>query len=240
MKENVTQLQRANTQLDAANVGLLEALGAVIDADDSYTAGHSRQVAIYAGALADRLNLSDVDKSTVVKAALVHDIGKVGIDDQIVRKPGKLTAEEFAIMQKHTVIGAEILGRTPGLVPLVPLVRHHHERWDGRGYPDGIAGTEIPIGARILALSDSLDAMCSDRPYRARLNFEDVMAEVRRCAGAQFDPVLVEAVLDIAQDEGADFFTNSAAHVAESLATSRTQVMFTDTHYLKRSMIDSP
>lgn len=238
MKVNVAQLRAANQQLDAANVGLLEALGAVIDADDSYTAGHSRQVAIYAGALAEELNLDAAAKATVVKAALVHDIGKVGIDDQIVRKPGKLTAEEFAIMQKHTVIGAEILGRTPGLAPLVPLVRHHHERWDGKGYPDGIAGEAIPIGARILALSDSLDAMCSDRPYRDRLSYEAVLAEVTRCTGSQFDPEVTNALFAIAEAEGASFFKNSAAHVAESLATSRTKVMFTDTHYLKRSMIE--
>lgn len=216
----VNQLEELNKDLDDANVGLLETLGAVIDADDMYTYGHSAQVAIYAEALAERLGVSKSEQILIVKAALVHDVGKVGIKDTIIGKQGRLTDEEYKVVKRHPVIGAEIVGRMKGLQELVPLVRHHHERWDGRGYPDGVGGEEIPMGSRILALADTVDAMYSDRPYRMTRNLKEVIDEVVRCSGTQFDPKVVEGFLELVQDKPAGFFKNSAVTVDTVLVMS--------------------
>jgi HD-GYP domain-containing protein (c-di-GMP phosphodiesterase class II) len=137
--------------------------------------------------------------------------------DTIIGKEGKLTDEEYEIMKKHTIIGAEIVSRMKGLLEIVPLVRHHHERWDGKGYPDGLQGEEIPLGARVLTLADSLDAMLSDRPYRSTNAFEDVLAEVARCSGTQFDPDVVAAFISLTKEKDRDFFKNSATTVAHSM-----------------------
>lgn len=216
MSSTISKLESANAQLDETNSGLLEMLGGLIDADDMYTAGHSRQVAIYSGALAEKMGLAKIERERVVLAALIHDIGKIGIPDSIIGKPGRLTDEEFAAIKQHPVIGAEIIGRMSSLQDLVPLVRHHHERWDGRGYPDGIPGPDLPLGARILALADSLDAMCSDRPYRATPSFDEVKAEIQRCSGKQFDPAVVAAFNALAAEKSPEYFANSAKKVDES------------------------
>ncbi len=187
-KGYVEQLERLNRNLDDLNLGLLETLGAVIDADDVYTYGHSAQVTVYAEAIAQKMNLPRETQMTIVKAALVHDIGKIGVMDSIIGKPGPLTTEEFNLMKRHPLIGAEIVERMNGLQDLVPLVRNHHERWDGSGYPDGLASTAIPLGARVLAVADAVDAMCSDRPYHPVRTFREVVEEVQRGSGRQFDP----------------------------------------------------
>ena len=144
-KVYVDQLEKVNKNLDDANMGLLETLGAVIDAYDMYTFGHSTQVAVYAGELATRLGMSPEEHQKIIKAALVHDLGKVPIYDSIIRKKGRLTDEEYNLLKRHPAIGAEIISRMKGLQDLIPIVRHHHERWDGLGYPDGLAGEEIPL-----------------------------------------------------------------------------------------------
>jgi len=196
---------------------VFDTLGAVVDAYDVYTYGHSAQVAVYAEALAKVLGLKRRDREILVKAALVHDLGKVGITDRIIAKPKSLTDEEFNIVKSHPLIGAEILCRMQGLDELIPLVRYHHERWDGGGYPYGLQGEDIPMGARILALADTLDAMCSDRPYRNPLSLQAVQAEVDACTGTQFDPRVVEAFHKVLAERGASFFRNSAATVDHSL-----------------------
>lgn len=211
------QLEKANQQLDEANLHLLHTLGAVIDAYDIYTFGHSAQVARYAGAIAEVMALPAAEQTAIVRGALIHDIGKIGVIDAIVGKEGRLTDEEYAMMKLHTVIGADIVSKMPLLQHLVPLVRSHHERWDGRGYPDSLCGEESPLGARILAVADSVDAMLSDRPYQATRPLEDVVAEVIRCAGKQYDPTVVTAFLTVVQTHGKDFFVNSAAKVAQEL-----------------------
>jgi putative nucleotidyltransferase with HDIG domain len=236
MSGYINRLEDMNARLDQANTGLLEMLGGLIDADDIYTAGHSRQVSVYAGALAAKMGLPKEERERIVKAALIHDIGKIGVPDSIIGKPGRLTEEEFEAIKLHPVIGAEIVGRMSALQDLVPLVRHHHERWDGRGYPDGISGADLPLGARILALADSLDAMCSDRPYRATPSFEEVRQEIQRCSGKQFDPAVVQAFNLLVQEKDRSYFSNSAVVVDDSLAgigTERARVM---SRYLKRSM----
>jgi putative nucleotidyltransferase with HDIG domain len=221
MKGYVDKLEDMNLTLGEINLGLLETLGAIIDAYDVYTYGHSTQVATYASAIAERMDLPPDEQARVVKAALIHDLGKVGIMDSIISKPGPLTDEEYNILKRHPVIGAEIINRMKGLQDLVPLVRHHHERWDGRGYPDGIEKEEIPIGARILALSDSLDAMLSDRPYRPTRSMKEVVEEVIRCTGTQFDPKVVEAFFEVKAVKPRDFFKNSAAFIDKSVIVNQ-------------------
>lgn len=230
------QLEIANHQLDEANLHLLHTLGAVIDAYDIYTFGHSAQVARYAGAIAEVMNLPAAEQTKIVRGALIHDIGKIGIMDAIVGKQGRLTDEEYAMMKLHTVIGADIVSKMPMLQHLVPLVRSHHERWDGRGYPDSLCGEEPPLGARILAVADSVDAMLSDRSYQVTRPLEEVVAEVVRCSGKQYDPAVVTAFLTVVQTHGRDFFINSAAKVAQELQDDERLNVAYRMGYAKKSM----
>src|SRR5207244_8098072 len=137
---------------------------------------------------ATQMKLGSEDLKWVRMGTPLHDIGKIGIDDDILRKPGALTTEEYKIMQTHTIKGAEILGTIPDLAPVIPIVRSHHERWDGKGYPDGLAGEAIPRLARIVAVADTFDAMTSDRPYRKGMAADVAFAEVAKQSGKQFDP----------------------------------------------------
>lgn len=236
LRSYVDQLEIANRQLDEANLHLLHTLGAVIDAYDLYTFGHSAQVARYAGAIAEVMALPNAEQTNIVRGALIHDIGKIGIMDAIVGKQGRLTDEEYAMMKLHTIIGAEIVSKMPMLQHLVPLVRSHHERWDGRGYPDGLVGEECPLTARILAVADSVDAMLSDRPYQATRTLEEVVNEVVRCAGKQYDPTVVAAFLTVVKTHGNDFFINSAAKVAQELQDSEKLNTTYRIGYAKKSM----
>jgi putative nucleotidyltransferase with HDIG domain len=237
MKIYVEKLEKANSDLDQANLELLETLGAVIDAYDIYTYGHSTQVTVYADAIAEQMKLSDEERSLVIKAAMVHDVGKVGVMEAIMGKQEKLTDEEYELIKRHTIIGAEILSQMKGLEDIVPLVKHHHERWDGRGYPDGLKGEEIPLGARILTLADSLDAMLSDRPYRSTRSFQEVMAEVGRCSGTQFDPDVVAAFISVTKVKDRYFFKNSATTVDNVLQMNEVTGVSREARYLKKSMI---
>ena len=233
----VDQLEAANRRLDEAIAGLLETLGAMLDADDSYTYGHSAQIALYADTLAEQMGLDAKQRAVITRAALIHDIGKIGIPDRIIGKPGPLTADEFAIMKQHTIIGADLIGRMKGLEELVPIVRHHHERWDGGGYPHRLAGTAIPLAARVVTLADAVEAMCSDRPYRPARSFADVLAEVQRCAGKQFDPAVVEAFFTVVEQKGRGFFKNSAEAVDKRVRGDAVGSLDTATRHLKKSAI---
>jgi hypothetical protein len=239
MRSVVNRLEDVNRNLDEANMGLLEALGAVIDAYDLYTYGHSRQVAVYAAAIAAKTRLTPAEQAAVVKAAYVHDIGKVSVKDSIIGKQGPLTDEEFDSVKRHPLIGAEIVAQMPGLRPLAPLVEYHHERWDGRGYPHGLAGEQLPLGARVLALADSLDAMCSDRPYRSPRALSAVVDEVKACAGCQFDPEVVNAFLQVVAEQDPGFFRNSATNVDRSVTVAGSANAGTAMRYLKKSMVGS-
>jgi putative nucleotidyltransferase with HDIG domain len=237
MQEHVDELEKANLKLERSQLGLLKTLGTVIDAYDAYTFGHSTQVAVYAEAIAEKMDLKKSEKDLIVKAGLVHDIGKVGVMDAIIGKQGKLTDEEYRLVKRHPDIGAEILGLMEGFEDIVPLVRYHHERWDGSGYPMGLKGEEIPLGARILAVADTVDAMFSDRPYRKSPTYDEVMEEILRCMGTQFDPKVVHAFYAVVQERGPSFFKNSANIVDHKVQRQDAAAIGENVRYLKRSML---
>jgi diguanylate cyclase (GGDEF)-like protein len=162
---------------------------------DRYTGEHSESVVDMAAGVARALGRSQTEVEQVRAAALLHDVGKVGIPDAILNKPGPLTDEEREVMADHTIIGERILLGIPGFAPIASIVRHEHERWDGGGYPDGIAGEEIPLGSRIILACDAYHAMTSDRPYRARMSHEEAIEEISRHVGTQFDPKVTAALI---------------------------------------------
>jgi HD-GYP domain-containing protein (c-di-GMP phosphodiesterase class II) len=176
--------------LNAMFLGTLEALTASIDAKDRYTCGHSQRVAHLTQQLARAVGLDEHTISRTRIAGLVHDVGKIGVPERVLLKPGKLTDEEFEWIRRHPEMGYRILKDIPQLEDILPGVLYHHERYDGRGYPAGLTGEDIPFLARLITLADSFDAMSSNRTYRTRLSREEVLAEVERCAGTQFDPQL--------------------------------------------------
>jgi diguanylate cyclase (GGDEF)-like protein/PAS domain S-box-containing protein len=163
---------------------------------------HLDEVTDLADAIADRLELPDEERAPLLQAASLHDVGKAAIPDEILNKAGALDDEEWEFMRRHTVIGERILSAAPALSVASKLVRSSHERWDGKGYPDGLRGDDIPLGARVIAVCDAYDAMVSDRPYRASLGSGDAMAELHRCAGSQFDPAVVEVFGEVLLDVG--------------------------------------
>ncbi len=172
-----------------------EALAESIEVRDAYTGGHTRRVVDYSLAIGRRLGLPEAELAELKLSAILHDIGKIGVDDRVLRKPGALEGDEVRQMRRHPELGVEILRHVGDLRGALPGIRSHHERYDGRGYPDQLAGEEIPRVARIIAVADTFDAMTSDRPYRPGLPWERAMAELRRCAGSQFDPRAVRACL---------------------------------------------
>lgn len=178
-------------------LGTVSALVSAIDAKDTYTCGHSERVAWLSKELAKKMELDPAIVEQIHICGLVHDIGKIGIPESILQKAGKLTDEEFDQIRAHPVIGEKILKDVPQLVPVLPGVRSHHERWDGKGYPDGSKGEDTPLFGRILGVADAFDAMCSSRAYRDGLNREEVLDELTACSGSQFDPKLVQSFLKI-------------------------------------------
>jgi HD-GYP domain-containing protein (c-di-GMP phosphodiesterase class II) len=173
----------------------------VLEARDTVLAEHTNEVVRLARAIGERLP-APVALDAVVTAAQMHDIGKVAIPDSILMKPGPLDAHEWEIVRQHTVVGERIVGRVPGLEPVAEAVRASHERWDGLGYPDSLAGERIPLVARIVAVADAYAAMTTgDRPYRPALTPAEAEAEIARCAGTQFDPEVVRALLAVLADE---------------------------------------
>jgi putative nucleotidyltransferase with HDIG domain len=169
----------------------VELLTEAIEAKDPFLRGHSDEVSGYVAAVADKLGLDPARREQVVLASLLHDVGKLAIGAGILLKPGALTPEERSIVEQHPVIGSRIVEQLQELGSVAPAILHHHERWDGAGYPNGLSGREIPLEARIIAVADSFSAMTADRPYRRRLSAVEARAELRRCAGTQFDPRLV-------------------------------------------------
>jgi diguanylate cyclase (GGDEF)-like protein len=191
---------RAEGGINARHNGGLSAvyaLASTVEARDPYVYGHSRKVNTYAVALAEAIRLSPDEVSNVSTAALLHDIGKIGIPDKVLNKKGKLNEEDWEAIKAHPRLGANIVGNIPNLVPCVSSILHHHEKWNGSGYPEGLKGEEIPLEARILAIADSFEAMTSARPYRHALSLEEVIKELRQGVGVQFDPKLVKVFVGI-------------------------------------------
>lgn len=181
---------------------LVDALAAALDAKSSYTLGHSERVADLALLLAQRIGLAEVEQQLVHIGAHLHDIGKIGVPDEVLNKPGRLTDEQFTMIKQHPVIGYHIVSKVKSFGSISGIVRHHHERFDGTGYPDGLAGPEIPLGARIVAVADAFDAMTAPRIYRTSFSPLDALNEVIRCSGSQFDPAVVDALAASMKDEG--------------------------------------
>jgi diguanylate cyclase (GGDEF)-like protein len=176
-----------------ALAGAIEALAMLVDVRDDYTGTHAADVSRLAHAVALELELGAGEAQAISVAARLHDVGKVAVPDAILRKQGKLTEEEWTIMRTHPVVGAEVVGLIPALRPIAPIVRAHHERMDGQGYPDGIKGEDIPLGARVIAVADAYSAMTSDRPYRMALPADAALKELRTNSGTQFDPAILDA-----------------------------------------------
>ncbi len=182
-------------------MGLLHSLTSAVDAKDAYTCGHSERVALLSRRLASESGLPEAEIERVYMAGLLHDVGKIGVPEAVLQKPGKLTPEEFEQMKKHPEIGARILQDIKQVKDILPGVLYHHERFDGKGYPSGLAGENIPLMGRILCLADCFDAMTSNRTYRKALPLEVALIEIRRCSGTQFDPRLAEAFIKIGCEE---------------------------------------
>lgn len=226
-EHSVRELQRMNEELTHANAEVLAAsrtveslneelfltLSKLIDARDPYVGGHASKVADYAVAIAEDLGLAAERMGPLREAGFLHDIGKIAISEAVLHKPARLTAEEYEYVKTHAALGGEFLETCRGLRHLSPFVRHHHERWDGQGYPDLLAGDNIPLEARILAVCDAVEAMASDRPYRKGMSLDEVIAEVKRCASTQFDPSVAASFVRVAEREREHLVVNSAIEV---------------------------
>ncbi len=197
VRDRTAELQRALQDLETTYSTTLWALVAALDAREHELSNHSQRVVRYTLAVARRLGVGEAALPDIGRGALLHDIGKIGITDAILLKPGKLTAEEWAVMKTHPQIGYDILKAIPFLGSPADIVLSHQERYDGKGYPRGLAGEAVPLGARIFAIADTYDAITSDRPYRQRQTPERAREEMQRCSGTQFDPRCVEAFLTI-------------------------------------------
>jgi len=184
---------RGAAEVDQGNV--IAALASALEERDRYTGEHSESVVDLTARVGEALALRGSDIEQIRTAALLHDIGKVGVPDEILHKPGKLDEREWEIMRQHPVIGERILRAIPGFGAIARMVRHEHERWDGGGYPDGLAGTAIPVGSRIILACDAYHAMTSDRPYRKAMPHSDAMSQLTANAGSQFDPDVVQALV---------------------------------------------
>jgi response regulator RpfG family c-di-GMP phosphodiesterase len=199
VRERTFELNEALHDVEESYQITLEALVAALDAREHETQAHSQRVREYTLTLAENLGSKHDELIQTGRGALLHDVGKIAVRDSILLKPGKLTESEWVEMRMHPQIGYNILQSIEFLAPAAEIVLCHQERWDGRGYPNGLAGEDIPLGARIFAVADTLDAMTSDRPYRKALSFDTAIAEIRSCSGTQFDPRVVDAFLAMPQ-----------------------------------------
>ena len=189
----VEDANRHLEQLNTLYMSTIETLAMAIDAKDQITHGHIRRVQTYALGLAAKMGVTDPQLMRAIEAAaLLHDMGKLAVPEYILNKPGPLTPAEFEKMKLHASVGADILSAIDFPYPVVPIVRHHHENWNGTGYPDGISGTDIPIGARILSVVDCFDALTSDRPYRPRLSDREALEILAARRGTMYDPLVVD------------------------------------------------
>jgi putative nucleotidyltransferase with HDIG domain len=223
--QNVGQLRATNAELNqraqeitALNEELLLTLAGMIDLRDPYVLDHSQHVARYAALIGQQLGLSPARLELLRKAALLHDLGKIGIPERVLFKAASLDPDEYRIIQQHVTLGGDILETSHSLRPLMSFIRHHHERYDGGGYPDHLVGDNIPLEARILSLADAIEAMASDRPYRVGSTLDVIVAEIRQHSGAQFDPRVVEAFMAVVGELGEAVIINSARSLDRAAA----------------------
>jgi putative nucleotidyltransferase with HDIG domain len=209
----------SSRELEATLLETIETLNAAVEARDPYTAGHSQRVRRVSLAIGRELRLPARQLGALATAALFHDIGKIGMPDSILTKPEKLDRHEAAIMREHVTRGAEIVSRISSLRDSVPAIRHHHERWDGLGYPDRLSGTEIPVEAAIIAIADSWDAMTTDRPYAVALDVDEAMLQIQAGRGKQFNPAVVDAFLSVARRRPADIMPPEASPASVAAAS---------------------
>src|SRR4051812_23487630 len=193
--EVLREIEREKQRAADGYRAVVRSLAAAIEARDGYTGGHSDEVQRLSTAVARRLGLERAETEEIRTVALLHDVGKIGIPDHVLHNPDPLTREEWAVMRQHPVIGERILEPLPGLADVARAVRHEHERWDGTGYPVGLAGEEIPLAARVVLACDAYHALVSDRPYRSALPQQEALGELELCAGTQFDPAVIEALV---------------------------------------------
>jgi putative nucleotidyltransferase with HDIG domain len=189
-------------QLQLTYVATLKTLISVIEAKDPYTKGHTERVAAYAVAIANRLRLSEPERRRITFGALLHDIGKLGVTENILHKEGELDTTEWEVLRSHPEIGARVVNKMEFLTGTADIVEHHHESWDGSGYPSGLKGEEIPLGARIVAVADSFDAMTTDRSYRRALSIDEAIERMNKAAGTQFDPKIVRLFVRHIREKG--------------------------------------
>jgi putative nucleotidyltransferase with HDIG domain len=206
---SMARVEDANRHVDQLNdlyLSTIETLAMAIDAKDQVTHGHIRRVQQHSVSLARHMGVHDELLIKAIEAAsLLHDMGKLAVPENILNKPGRLTRQEFEIMKTHSSVGADILAAVAFPYPVVPIVRHHHENWDGSGYPDRLGGTDIPIGARILAVADCFDALTSDRPYRLRMSEAEAFSILQARRGSMYDPLVVDAFIEMqTQPQAAD------------------------------------
>ena len=209
-EKQVNQLKGFNDLLKENNEQLLLTLSQVIDARDNSLFGHSASVSKYAVEIGKRLGVPEEDFHDLKRGALIHDIGKLGISEKILQKPGPLSDMEFKIIKTHTLIGERIMKQTKGMEKVAVIIGQHHEHYNGDGYPRKLKGEQLLLESRIITLCDSVDTMLSTRSYKEGWDLEEVIKEVRRCSGTHFDPQVAEAFIGIATEKGADFFQNSA------------------------------
>lgn len=190
-----------NQQLEQSYLDSIQLLRHTVEAKDSYTKGHSDRVSAFSVLIGEKLGLSDEDLKKLEIGGLFHDIGKIGIPDSILQKNGRLSKYEYSIIKKHPEIGANILSTSSIFQDIIPIVKYHHERYDGKGYPEKLSGKKIPYLARITAVADTFDAMTSKRSYRDALPLDCVISEIQKCKGSQFDPKIAEAFIEILKNE---------------------------------------
>lgn len=192
-KETIHML---NQQLKKNNLNAIMALIEALEAKDPYTRNHSERVPIYSLLISEKLNLSSEEIDSIYIASYLHDVGKIGVCETILNKPGRLTAEEYEEVKNHPCISSQIVSQIPNLSHIAGIIRHHHERFDGSGYPDGLRGDNIPLGAKVIAIADAFDAMTSSRPYRSAFEPREALLEIERGAGSQFDPIMADTFIE--------------------------------------------
>jgi putative nucleotidyltransferase with HDIG domain len=208
------ELRDGMSKYKRLTIGIMKSLTAAIDAKDRYTMGHSARVSTYTKMLCRELGYRGESLEYMEYAAILHDIGKIGISERILSKRGTLTREEINAIRRHPYLSTKIIESIDSFQNICPVILHHHEMYNGCGYPDGLKGEQIPPGSRILSLADSLDAMTTDRPYRKALDFGDSIKEIQRCTAQQFDPYLVETFLKMVRENRFHLTEKSSSKVS--------------------------